>query len=321
MAQCPKISIVTPSFNQGKYLERTIRSVLEQEYPNLEYIVIDGGSTDESVEIIKKYADRLTYWVSEPDRGQSHAINKGFDRATGEIFGWLNSDDWYHPEALQAVADAIAANPDAGAVVGAGEMVDEEGRIVLHIDPLEITLESLYQWMDSFFWQPSCFFRRNVWADCGPLNESIHFAMDLDLWLSIAKKYSFVRISTSLSSSLRHNEAKTTASGTLALADAISVIIKHGGFSEGRKYINKAFAERERQLAEYRDHMIEVTATLRSANEKIIKLEFELSDKLQMIMALENSITAFKNSLSWKITRPLREVAEFLNRLKADNGN
>ena len=110
MNALPKISTVTPSFNQGKFLEKTILSVLEQGYPNLEYIIIDGGSSDESVDIIKKYADRLNYWVSEADRGQSHAINKGFERATGEIFGWLNSDDWYHPGALQAVDDCVENN-------------------------------------------------------------------------------------------------------------------------------------------------------------------------------------------------------------------
>jgi glycosyltransferase involved in cell wall biosynthesis len=115
MTTYPKISIVTPSFNQGRFIEKTILSVIEQDYPNLEYIIIDGGSTDESVEVIKKYDQHLAYWVSEPDRGQSHAINKGFERATGEIFGWLNSDDWYHPGALKAVAEAFAANPEAGA--------------------------------------------------------------------------------------------------------------------------------------------------------------------------------------------------------------
>jgi glycosyltransferase involved in cell wall biosynthesis len=113
-SELPKISIVTPSFNQGRFIEKTILSVIEQDYPNLEYIIIDGGSTDESVEIIKKYEKHLAYWVSEPDRGQSHAINKGFERATGEIFGWLNSDDWYHPGALKALAEAFAANPEAG---------------------------------------------------------------------------------------------------------------------------------------------------------------------------------------------------------------
>jgi GT2 family glycosyltransferase len=113
MIDLPKISIVTPSFNQGKFLEKTILSVLEQGYPNLEYIIIDGGSTDNSVEIIRKYENRLAYWVSEPDCGQSNAINKGFERATGEILGWLNSDDWYHPGALKAVAEVFRVHPNA----------------------------------------------------------------------------------------------------------------------------------------------------------------------------------------------------------------
>lgn len=130
--ELPKISIVTPSFNQGKYLEKTILSVLEQDYPNLEYIIIDGGSTDNSVEIIKKYEKHLAYWVSEPDRGQSHAINKGFGHATGEILGWLNSDDYYAPGAPQAIAEAFLANPDVGAIVGAGEFLFEDtGKITL----------------------------------------------------------------------------------------------------------------------------------------------------------------------------------------------
>src|SRR5258707_6129118 len=119
----PRISVVTPSFNQGAYLERTICSVLDQKYPNLEYLVIDGGSTDESVEIIKRYERHLTYWVSEPDTGQSNAINKGFARTTGTILAWLNSDDRYLPETLGAVAAAAAAHPDADVFVGTGELV------------------------------------------------------------------------------------------------------------------------------------------------------------------------------------------------------
>jgi glycosyltransferase involved in cell wall biosynthesis len=123
----PKLSIVTPSFNQGRFLEETIRSVLDQNYPNLEYMIIDGGSTDESVEIIRRYEDQLTYWVSEKDRGQVHAINKGIDKTTGEIFGFINSDDLYLPGTFAAVAEYFENHPQANWVCG-DTMMFGEGR-------------------------------------------------------------------------------------------------------------------------------------------------------------------------------------------------
>ena len=126
----PKISIITPSFNQAHFLERTMLSVLSQNYPNLEYIIIDGGSTDGSVEIIKKYEDRLAHWVSEKDRGQSHALNKGFARATGDIIGWLNSDDLYCNDALMRVAKACLACPEDEAWYGGIYIADSEDRIL-----------------------------------------------------------------------------------------------------------------------------------------------------------------------------------------------
>src|SRR5258706_6083465 len=126
----PRISIVTPSFNQAAYVDATIRSVLDQRYPNLEYIVVDGGSTDGSVDIIRRYEDRLTYWVSEPDRGQADAINKGLARATGEIRAYLNSDDLYLPGALLRVAAEYRAHPDADIICGVCRVIDEHGRMV-----------------------------------------------------------------------------------------------------------------------------------------------------------------------------------------------
>src|ERR1700682_3938734 len=131
----PRISIVTPSFNQGPFLERTIRSVLDENYPALEYIIVDGGSTDESVAIIKRYERHLAYWVSEPDAGQSNAINKGLNRATGTILTWLNSDDYYMPGTLDSIATAAVAHPEAGAYVGAGDVVDASGTVILHQVP------------------------------------------------------------------------------------------------------------------------------------------------------------------------------------------
>ncbi|MFQ5853820.1 MAG: glycosyltransferase family 2 protein, partial [Candidatus Binatia bacterium] len=176
----PLISVVTPSYNQAGYLERTILSVLDQNYPELEYIIIDGGSTDGSVDIIKRYDKYLKYWVSEPDRGQSHAINKGFQRATGELLGWLNSDDYYMPAALDRVAEVALANPGAGAFVGIGQIVDSRDRVIYYKEPnSQITLESLYNWMNGGnFLQPSCFVTRGAREDAGKLDETIHMAFD-----------------------------------------------------------------------------------------------------------------------------------------------
>ena len=212
----PRISVVTPSFNQGPFLERTIRSVLDEHYPGLEYIVIDGGSTDGSVEIIKRYERHLAYWVSEPDAGQSNAINKGLNRATGTILTWLNSDDYYTPGALEIVATAAVAHPEAGAYVGAGDIVDASGAVIHHHVPSSvISLETMYQWIrGEFFMQPSCFFRDTAWRAVAPIDESIHIAFDLDLWMRMAKAgQTFVPIDRLLSKSLAQ-KAHLTKTGS-----------------------------------------------------------------------------------------------------------
>jgi len=326
-----RFTIVTPSYNQGKYLEKTILSVLEQGYPNLEYIIIDGGSTDESVAIIKKYADRLAYWVSEPDRGQSHAINKGFERATGDIFGWLNSDDWYHPGALQAVAEAFASNPEAGAVVGAGEYIDETGAIINLSVPNAISLESIYSWFDEFFWQPSCFFTRETWGDCGPLDESLVYAMDLDLWIKMAKKYQFAAIETLLSTSLKHPDAKTTAQAHESDLAAMEIIISQGG-EEGfltvldcytrrllgfEQYYLELLANRDQQLAE-RDYRLAVR------DSQLAERDSHLADREKLVAIRENEVAecvrqimAMQNSLSWRVTKLLRWLGDLIKAAKS----
>src|SRR5437773_6556922 len=129
----PRISVITPSFNQGQFLEETIRSVLLQGYPNLDYIIIDGGSTDGSVEVVKKYEPWLTYWVSEPDRGQSHAINKGWQRAHGDVLAWLNSDDTYNPDALRCAAEALQQNPAAGMVYSDMNYIDVSSNVIYRL--------------------------------------------------------------------------------------------------------------------------------------------------------------------------------------------
>ena len=158
----PKISVVTPSFNQGRYIEATIKSVLDQGYPNLEYIIMDGGSTDGTVEIIERYSDRLAYWVSEEDEGQTDALIKGFDRASGDILCWLCSDDLFEASTLQEVAETFVRNPDWDVVYGDSFWIDAVGR------PIRFKREIPYYrfiWMydHNYLPQPSTFWRRGIY--------------------------------------------------------------------------------------------------------------------------------------------------------------
>ena len=247
----PKFTVVTPTYNQGQFIEKTIDSVLSQGYPNLEFIIIDGGSKDNTVEIIKKHERHLTYWVSEPDRGQSHALNKGFNRATGDILTWLNSDDWFTPGALMTIAQTFRAHPDAGMVVGSGRVVDVLGHTLYDKSaPHEIRLDSLFRWLEgASFLQPSSAFSRKAWEAVSQIDENIHIAMDLDLWIRIAKAgFEFVTISDLLSIALSHPDAKTTAFETQMDMDCALVIMKHGGEKEAHKTL-EAMAN---QLAWYK---------------------------------------------------------------------
>lgn len=209
--ELPKITVVTPSFNQGAYLEQTIRSVLLQDYPNLEYLIIDGGSQDNSVEIIQKYEPWLAYWVSEPDRGQSHAINKGFARATGEIMCWLNSDDYFTPDTLQTVAKLLSASTGNVALVGHAVVVFSDGRApVLVKGRYENRLRMLKFWKGYQMHQASIFWRREAFEKVGFLREDLHLIMDFDYWARLAKHFSFTNVDQVLSYCTWHPAAKTS---------------------------------------------------------------------------------------------------------------
>ena len=177
----PKISIVTPSFNQGQFLEETIQSVLNQDYPKLEYIIIDGGSTDNSVDIIKKYEDRLAYWVSEPDKGQSHAINKGVSRATGEIINWINSDDLLCDDALLKVGGFFCSHPDIDVCYGDNIPIDINGRVITFGRCLSFSKKMLLSGI--CLPQQSTFFRRSLIYKYGGLDEELNLLMDYELYL------------------------------------------------------------------------------------------------------------------------------------------
>jgi glycosyltransferase involved in cell wall biosynthesis len=206
----PKISIITPSYNQGNYIEKTILSVLNQNYSNLEYIIIDGGSTDNTIDILRKYSDRLTYWVSEPDRGQSHALNKGFEKATGDIIAWINSDDWYNDNVFHAIADHFAANKTE-VVIGNCTMIYENASLNFVDRPGVVKFRRMLRYWQNFFCppQPAIFFKKSLLDKTGPLDESLTYAMDLDLWLRMAKFQDFTYIDRNLAFYLIHTNSKS----------------------------------------------------------------------------------------------------------------
>jgi len=211
MVALPKISVVTPSYNQAAYLERTIRSVLDQGYPNTEYIIIDGGSTDGSVEIIKKYAERLAFWVSEPDQGQAHAINKGLKRATGDWVAWQNSDDVFYPGAFHQLALAATKQPNASLVIGNMNLIDETGKVLRDVKYVKPTYEALLA-EGMVLANQATFWRRNLHTDIGYISEELDCAFDYEWFLRILNNNVSAFHVNSVWGALRYHEATKTSS-------------------------------------------------------------------------------------------------------------
>jgi cellulose synthase/poly-beta-1,6-N-acetylglucosamine synthase-like glycosyltransferase len=216
----PRISIVTPSYNQGWFIEETIRSVLLQGYPDLEYIIIDGGSTDNSVEIIRKYEKWLAYWVSEPDRGQSQAINVGH---------------------------AYRASPKAGAWYGDTLFVTANGKkLDVRRPPHHLDVETIAAWNENSFGQPACFFSKEAWQQCAPLDENLEYGMDFDLWIKIAKKFTFEKVAEVLAIERFHKDAKTRRDQGMMYAVQCQIQIRHGyeklALEDIRQWMNEYMA-------------------------------------------------------------------------------
>lgn len=208
-SEWPKISIVTPSYNQGQYIEETIRSVLLQGYPNLEYIIIDGGSTDGSVEIIKNYEPWLTYWVSEKDRGQSHAINKGIQKAQGEILFWLNADDICLKDAFYKVVMSFHENPGVRMVIGQAYVIDEKSKITGEMRSYFSSWQDAATIPTNLMRQVSTFFSRDLFDKLGLINEDLYIAMDTELLLRFSKQYPPLILEDFLSAFRVHAKAKS----------------------------------------------------------------------------------------------------------------
>ena len=205
----PLVTVVTPSYNQAGFLEQTMCSVFGQDYPSIEYIVIDGASTDESVDVIDKYASSLHWWVSEPDDGQADAINKGLRKANGEIVAWLNSDDLYLPGAVSSAVESLLANPELGLVYGDAITIDINGRPINRLVFPQWALEDLMAFR--IICQPAVFMRREVLERAGFLNESLHFMLDHQLWLRIAAKAPIQHIPLMIAAARHHPTAKNVS--------------------------------------------------------------------------------------------------------------
>lgn len=209
MPDLPLVSIVTPSFNQADFLELTLRSVLEQDYPRIQYLVADGGSSDGSVAVIQRYAHKLAWWVSESDLGQADAVNKGFSRVQGEIIGWVNSDDLLLPGAVSAVVAAFDAHPEASMVFGDVVSIDERGQTINIMRYGQWGLDDLMTF--HIIGQPGVFFRRSALEQAGGLDLSYHFLLDHQLWLRLAQTGEMHYLPQALAAARFHAAAKNIA--------------------------------------------------------------------------------------------------------------
>lgn len=218
------MTVVTPSYNQGRFIRETIESILSQDYSPLEYMIMDGGSTDETLEILKDYGDRL-HWVSEKDRGQSHAINKGWGRARGEVLAWLNSDDIYLPGAISKAVDYFEKNAGAGAIYGEGYHIREDGTVIERYPTEPFNAQRLKE--TCFICQPTVFIRKRVVEDVGFLDESLKYSMDYDLWFRIAKRYAWGYVPEFLACTRFYAATKTLGQRAAVHREILSVVYRH----------------------------------------------------------------------------------------------
>ena len=222
-----RVSIVMPSYNQAPFLREAIDSVLAEPYPDLELLVMDGGSTDGSVEILQGYGERII-WESARDRGQADAINKGFRRASGDILAWLNSDDRYVPGAIALAAAALHGDPAAGMVYGEGEIIDREGKLLGRFGATQtFDLWTLVHVSD-YIMQPTVFMRADVLREVGGLDESLHFGLDWDLWIRIASRRKVLYLPEPLAQTREYTDTKTSTGGWTRLRELRSIMTRHG---------------------------------------------------------------------------------------------
>lgn len=222
------VSIITPSYNQAVFLERTILSVLNQTYPDIEYIIIDGGSQDDSVNVILKYQYKLKGWVSEKDQGQTDAINKGFAMANGDILAWINSDDTYEPDTVKRAVEYFDTHPDVGLVYGDTKFINEKDEVIGTF-PAALTNYAKLRQGYVHIPQQAAFFRASLWKQVAPLDPSFYFAMDYDLWVRLAKLSGVAYVHNHWANFRLHGEAKTIHSDDRCWPEMLKVHYRDGG--------------------------------------------------------------------------------------------
>lgn len=224
----PLVSIVTPSYNQARFIEQTILTVISQDYPKLEYIVVDGGSTDGTLEILQKYASYVT-WISEPDRGQPDARNKGFKMAHGEILGSISSDDLYAPGAIGEAVKFLLDNPECDVVYGGFDVIDENGQVLKTIMPREFDLQRLIQYEAGKIILQATFFRKRVIDSVGPLDISLHYCFDYDFLIRVGMRFKMMRTPQVLASLRFQPDSISMTNPQRHLKEALTVSRRYGG--------------------------------------------------------------------------------------------
>ena len=224
----PLVTIVTPSFGQGDFISAAIDSVLAQDYPRIEYLVVDGGSTDATVDVLRSYGDRVR-WTSGPDAGQADAIHRGFLAASGQYLGWLNADDRYLPGAISAAVRELESDPAAALVYGTAEFIDRDGGVTgpcLQVEPW--SLDRLLEALD-FVVQPATFFRRDAYLAVGGLDPTLYYCLDYDLWIRLGRFFPVRFLPRMLAQVRVHDETKTATGGLPRLEEIERMIRRNGG--------------------------------------------------------------------------------------------
>lgn len=243
-----RFSVVVPTLNQGDTLEDTLLSLLHQNQPSLEIIVVDGGSSDGTAAVLERYRPQLARVISEPDRGQSDAINKGFREAHGDVLFWLNSDDYLLPGALGRVARCFAADPAVEFVVGAGDVISKDHHFLRHIPALPMNEHTLLNWKhDRWVMQQSCFWSRSLWQRAGGVDEGLHLLMDLDLWYRFAKACTASVLPQKLAVMRYYPDAKTVQQRSRTNEELAVVYAKNGAYSCLRELVADLSQQRSRQ--------------------------------------------------------------------------